>query len=528
MQERIIMEFILDILYIYVAIYSLYFLALAIRNLSDKPFKIEKRYSQYSDKVNLAVVIYARNNKITLDNLIKELKMQDYPVDNFRIFVILDNCSDCSEQLFANEPFINLINIKDVGTVGKDQAISILIERLSKDDTIDSYIFIDADRSIPANFLTTVNAALINHSALSGETLILTDNLGPVDKIKAAYQKYHMNFMRKARSLFGLAASADSGVFVIKKQLVDQIGSVDFKDINSELKYSMLLSKVKCPCTYNPNIQTYVDTANYEFRKPRLSARLDLFKNCFTELKAKNFVFTEHTFSLLNPNIWTLLIIYGILLKHSFRYYFFVDFKVVLLSFIVLVAGFGISLINSKLRMNEIALLAAYPIYSLCHIIKNLPPIRMIKNKIEHKEELPKDTEKLSIEAFVMNKDGRELPCKLEFISESGLAKIKFIYKKKKFITARHLRMIDALQEIRQKLYDYGFVLKICSCCKHFKSTPDGSTNMLKGICDNDYPSPTLKEKRSTLIWNSCTDFEPAKVANLLDEIAEGSEEQPH
>ena len=98
-----------------------------------------------------------------------------------------------------------------------------LIERLSKDNTIDSYIFIDADRSIPANFLTTANSALVNHNALSGETLILTDNLGLIDKIKAAYQKYHMNFMRKARSLFGLAASADSGVFVIKKALVDKI-----------------------------------------------------------------------------------------------------------------------------------------------------------------------------------------------------------------------------------------------------------------------------------------------------------------
>ena len=71
------MELILDILYIYIAIYSLYFLALAIRNLNDKPFRIEKRYSQYEEKDNLAVVIYARNNRITLDNLVKELKMQD-------------------------------------------------------------------------------------------------------------------------------------------------------------------------------------------------------------------------------------------------------------------------------------------------------------------------------------------------------------------------------------------------------------------------------------------------------------------
>lgn len=519
-----IMELILDILYIYIAMYSLYFLALAIRNLNDKPFKIEKRYSQYEEKDNLAVVIYARNNRVTLENLIKELKMQDYPINNFKVFAILDNCSDGSEKLVEKEPFINLINIKDVGTVGKDQAISILIERLSKDQSIDSYVFIDADRSIPANFLTTVNSALVNNSALSGETLILTDNLGPVDKIKAAYQKYHMNFMRKARSLFGLAASADSGVFVIKKDIVDQIGSVDFKDINSELKYSMLLSKIKCPCTYNPNIQTYVDTANYEFRKPRLSARLELFKNCFSQIWTKNYIFAEHTFSLINPNIWMVLLVYGVILKHSYRYYFFVDFRIVLFTFLILAAGFGISLINSKLTFREIVLLCLYPVYSLCHIIKNLPPVRIIRNKIAQKEELPEGTEKLVIEAFVMNNAGRELPCTIEFISETGLAKIKFMYKNKKFVTGRHLRMIDALQELRQKLNDYGFVLKICSCCQHFTSSVDGSTNMLKGICNSDYPSPSIKSQRPTLIWNSCTDFVPARVTNLLEEMVNEQE----
>lgn len=512
------MEFILDILFIYVAIYSLYFLALSLRNLNDKPFKIEKRYSQYDVKENIAVIIYARNNKCTLENLIKELKMQDYPINNFRIFTILDNSTDGSEQLFVNESFINLINIKDVGTVGKDQAVSMLIERLSKDDTIEAYVFIDADRSIPANFLSTINSALVNHSVLSGETLILTDNLGPIDKIKAAYQKYHMNFMRKARSLFGLAASADSGVFVIKKELVDKIGSVDFKDINSELKYSLLLSKVKCPCTYNPNIQTYVDTANYEFRKPRLSARLDLFKNCFTQIWKKNFVFAEHTFSLLNPNIWLVMIIYAVIMKHSYRYYFFVDFKFVFLSFLLLVGGFGISLINSKLKFKEIVLLCLYPIYSLCHIIKNLPPVRIAKNRLENRETLPENTEKMVIDAFVVNNNGRELPCKLEFISEDGLSKVKFIYKKRKFVTGRHLRMIDALREIRQKLDDYDFVLKICCCCKYFTSEQDGTTNMLKGFCSSDYPSPSIKNKRPTLVWNSCSDFEPAKISSAIEE----------
>lgn len=515
------MEFILDILYLYVVIYSFYFLALALRNLNDKPFRLERRYSHYEEKSNLAVVIYAGNNKTTLENLINELKIQDYPVNNFRVFVILDNCTDGSEQLFEKETFINLINIKDVGVVGKDQAVSMLIERLKKDNTIDSYVFIDADRSISANFLTSVNAGLKKHSVLCGETNILTDNLGVVDKIKAAYQKYNMNFMRKARSLFGLAADADSGVFIIKKRIVDEIGSVDFKDVNSELKYSLLLSKIKCPCTYNPNIQTCVDTTNYEFKKQRLSARLNLFKNCFSQIFSSNFIFAEHTLSLLNPNIWLAGLIYAIIMKHSFRYYFFVDFKVVFFTFLMLLAGFGLSLINSKLRFREILLLCLYPIYSLCHIVKNLPPVRVARKKFLQSEDTNENTQKLTIDAFVMNDGGRELPCKIEFISESGLSKIKFMYKKKKFVTNKHLRMIDALQEIRRKLYDYGLILKLCSSCKYFTSNVDGSTNMLKGFCSSDYPSPSIKEPRATLIWNSCTDFEPVQVNDMLSEIIE-------
>ena len=40
------MEFILSILYLYVIIYTIYFFILSIRNLNDRPFYIEKKYSK--------------------------------------------------------------------------------------------------------------------------------------------------------------------------------------------------------------------------------------------------------------------------------------------------------------------------------------------------------------------------------------------------------------------------------------------------------------------------------------------------
>jgi len=516
------MEIILDILYVYIVIYTLFFLTLAIRNLNDKPFKIEKRYTQYEEKDNLAVVVYAHNNKATLEQLIQQLKQQDYPIDNFKVFVLLDNCCDGSEEIFEREPFIKVINIRDVGTIGKDQAVSMLIEKLSNDNSIDAYVFIDGDRSIPSDFLTTVNAALVKSSAISGETLMLTQNLGPVDKIKAAYQKYHMNFLRQARSLFGLAARADSGVFIIKKDTVDQIGEIDFKDINSELKYSLLLSKIGVPCTYNPNIQTYVDTLNYEFKQPRMSVRMELFKNCIRQISFKNFAFSEHTFSLLYPNFWLIAFVYLWALNHSYHYTFIVQFKIVLFTVLIMLTAFAISLINAKLHIIETIRLCFYPIYSICHIIKHFPPIRAMRNKIAKREELPAGTEKLAVDVMVLaGKNQTHLPCKLEFISESGLAKVKFIFKNRKYVTQSHLRMVDALQELKLKLNEYNFVIKICSSCEHFKSCPDGSRNMLKGTCNCDFPSPDLNETKETLIWNSCTEFKPGKVENFMKELAD-------
>ncbi len=521
--RREIMEIILDILYLYIAIYTFYFLALAVRNLNDGKFKIERKYALHEEKDNLAVVIYAHNNKDNLEKLIHQLKMQDYPIANFKVFLILDNSTDGSQELYRNDNFIHVINIKDVGTVGKDQAISLLLEQLSKDDYIDSFVFIDADRGISPNFLSTINAALVRSSVLSGETIIDTDNLGPVDKIKAAYQKYHMNFIRRARSLFGLASAADSGVFIVKKEIVTQIGDVDFKDINTELKYSLLLSKIKYPCTFNPNIQTIADSTSYVFRKPRFSTRLDLFRNALPQIFGKNFVFSEHVLSLIYPNIWTLLIGYAIILKHSYSSFFFVDFKLVVFTFILLIIGFALSLIDAKLTPKEIVRLCLYPVYSLCHITKNFPPVRMLVNKIRNREDLPQNTEKFDVDVVVTTNKSN-LNCKLQFISENGLAKIRFMYKNKKFTTQSHLRMIDALQELKMKLDDYGFILRICSCCTHYSPCIDGSTNMLKGFCNSDYPSPSIKEPKPTTIWNTCNDFCPAQLNSLIAEMVRDSQ----
>lgn len=510
------MQIILNLLYLYVAVYTAYFFALAVRNLFDRKYKLEKYTASAVEEENLAVVVYSHNNKLTLEKLVNQLKLQSYPIDRFKMFVILDNCIDGSEDLFENEKYINVINIKDIGTIGKDEAISQFIKRFSVSRDFDAYVFIDGDRSIPIDFLTSINAALKSSSVLCGETIVLFDNLSFSEKIKSAFQKYNMNFTQKARSLFGLASLADTGVFVIRKPLLDQIKQINLQNIDEELKYSLLLSKVQVPCVYNPNIQSCVESYEYKFNRPTLSARMSLFSKCFTQIFSKNWVFAEHVFSLLQPNVCLTGLIYLTLLCFASKYYFFVGFKGIILTLMMFIVGFLLSLLNSRLTFKESVYLAMYPFYSVGHVLKYFPPVQKFVEFVMYKIHGVVSVEKFTIDVMVQVGQS-QIPCKMEFISENDFAKIKFVYKRKSFVTQQHYRMIDALQELRMKLAEYGYILRICGGCEYFQSTNDGSKNMLKGCCNCTKPSITLQPIKETCVWNSCSDFSHTDKISVYD-----------
>ena len=65
------------------------------------------------------------------------------------------------------------------------------------------------------------------------------ENLDIVDRIKAVYKKYQANFFKQSRSLLGLATNVDSGLFIIKKSALEDAEDINFKDINSELEFSL-------------------------------------------------------------------------------------------------------------------------------------------------------------------------------------------------------------------------------------------------------------------------------------------------
>ena len=187
------MKLLIYLIYLYLTIYTIYYAALAITGLKRE----KKNRDDYNKKYNnLCVVVYSHNNKETVENLVKQLKNQTYPKSNYTIQVILDNCKDESEILFQGDLDVNVMNIKNVDTIGKDQAFSIITEKYSSIKDLDAYVFLDAKYYVNSDFLEKVNDSLQKDDVITGATtLICNDKLTLLENIKYSYNQYKNNFL---------------------------------------------------------------------------------------------------------------------------------------------------------------------------------------------------------------------------------------------------------------------------------------------------------------------------------------------
>ena len=505
----------MTILYFYITCFTIYLAVLALQSLRRQKKVRDKYTAKYH---NMCVIVYSHNNKETLEQLVKLLKGQDYPASCYSVYVILDNCSDDSEVLLNSELNINVFNIKNMDTVGKTQAYSILIEKLSQVQGLDAFVFLDANYYVRHDFLTDVNFYLHKHSVLSTYVEpIITRKLSFIEKIKFVYGKYITCFITEMRARTGLSNILNSNAFVIKKSVLDKIGYLEVGDINTELKYSLEISEKGERVHFTTDLRSYSDFENFFIKYPDMSTRFELF---WSYVKKFDFRFLNHTefiFSQVAPNWLLVLLIYSWLGYYTFNVNFSIDFKTIVSQAAILIITVFAGLLIAKIKNHEIGYLLLYPAYSLGRLIYNFPPFiwtRALFKKIT----TPSTVEKMLVDVWVS--DGKkDFPCKLELISTNGLSSVTFINMKgKKFTTKNnHLRITDALQELSAKLSEHGLSLKICQGCKYYQPNIDGSTNMIKGFCKYNFPDRVPGDILPTLLWNTCEKYENNNVVNLFD-----------
>ena len=499
-------------LYIYITVFTVYFIILAIASMKSSR-KIRDKYTPRD--ANLCVVVYVTGRTDTLENLIKQLKNQNYPKQNYTIYTILDKCENISEVTLQSDLNVNVININNLEPVGKSQAYSIIAEKLHEIKDLDAYVFLDSNNYVDSDFLTNANYYLTKYDVFNPMVNYLpqSDKYSFWQEVKSVYSRYISKFVYKTRTRLGLTNIINTDSFVIKKNLLNRIGSFDFQDLISEVQYTLKLANERISVAFVDDLKVYKSIEKFDYRIPSLSRRMNIFWANLT--KTPNFTTQEFVMSLAVPNWLTCILIYFMLLRHAYVFPFWVGYSTILITFIVLIIAFCVSLLNANLYPKEYLYLFMYPFISIAKMTYNFPPVRGVRNIIKI------TTRKHNIEKMTINvvvSDGKkDYTCQLELISDDGLAKVRFINKGKNYLTKNnHLRMVDAIRELTAKLADYGLTLKVCQCCKYFQSVVDGSTNMIKGCCNCQFQGRTPGDIIPTLVWNTCPRFEEHNVVNLF------------
>lgn len=503
----------MTILYIYITLFTLYFIALACTNLKSRK-KIRDKYT--SKDSNICVAVYATGEAKNLENIIQQLKNQEYSKQRYIIYAILDKCENANlEVTLQGDLDVNVINVNNLEPIGKSQAYSILAEKLFEAKNLDAFVFLDAKNNVDSDFLTNVNYYLTKHDVFMPMVSYIPDDkpLTFWENVQATYARYCSKFIYSARTRLNLTNLINTDAFIIKKDVLNKIGSFDFQDKTAEVKYTLKLAKEGIITAFVDDLKVYTAISSYDSRIPSLSNRINIFWNNFTH--SPNLKSQEYVCSLITPNFWACVLAYAILLGHSYKFPFWVSYTAILITFIILALAFCLSLMSAKIYAKEFIYLFAYPIYSFAHIIRNLPPIRGVRNFVSGRNK-KHDVEKMVTNVIVT--DGKnDYQCQLELISDNGLARVKFINKSKSYTTKNnHLRMVDAIRELSAKLNDYGLSLKICQCCKYFQPVVDGSTNMVKGCCNCQFQGRVEGDIIPTLVWNTCPRFEEQNIVNLF------------
>ena len=510
------MKLIIYLIYLYVTVYTVYFMTLAFAGLKFK----RKHRDDYGKKYNnLCVIVYSHNNTETVENLIKQLKNQTYPSSNYTIQLALDNCNDNSELLFKGDLGVNVLNFKNGDTIGKDQVFSIIAEKYTTIRDLDAYVFVDARYYVNNDFLEKINDSLQEDDVVVGATTIIFDGkLGILENIKYSYNLYKNNFLSKSRDMLGLSNLVNSDILAMKKYIIDDIGSVNFKDSNEELKYTIMLSDRHIKTGFNPDVKIYIGTDNYEVKTPSLSKRIGLFFDNILKIKPDNFNFAELIWSLIYPNCITLALCFYLVFSYAYSVKCLLNPYVVGAEIALFLVAFSISLLHSKIHSKAHLYLFLYPFYACCKVIYNFPPLRFVRNLL-FKSGQKLYSEKLSVPIYVSDGD-KYFPCRLEIVSESKFTKIIFVNGKKKYKTKNHIRVVDALKEISKKLESYGYTLRLCQSCKYFEPNIDGTVNQIKGFCKYPFSNRTPGDILPTVLWNACDAFEKVNVVNMFDSIA--------
>ncbi len=150
----ILLYIILSLLMIYLGAATIYLLGLALAYLL-----LRERNPGPVDPLNrFAILVPAHNEELLIGNLCESLMQVDYPKNNFKIFIIADNCSDQTADICRQYPLL-VLERYDPEQGGKGQALAWGLRQVDLDQ-FDAVFMVDADNVVDPSILCELSRML--------------------------------------------------------------------------------------------------------------------------------------------------------------------------------------------------------------------------------------------------------------------------------------------------------------------------------------------------------------------------------
>lgn len=227
--------------------------------LKPKKFKIVP----FEAKSKFAIVIAARNEEAVVGNLVRSVLDSNYPRELFEVYVAVNNTTDNTAKV-AKEAGAIVIDVKEK-VKSKGEVLRYVFKKLKNRKDIDAYIIFDADNIIHPDFLARMNDTLCcGYRVAQGfrDSKNISDNW-----ISGSYSLYYYMqnfFFSKARMTMNQNASINGTGFMVKKELIEQMG-FPTETLTEDIEFTALCALRDERIAFVENAVTY-DEQPVEFK----------------------------------------------------------------------------------------------------------------------------------------------------------------------------------------------------------------------------------------------------------------------
>lgn len=495
---------ILIILFFCLILYLISYIIAVFSATKKKQLGLEQKYLAEDLPGNLIVIIYAKRGQKGVVELVNMLKLQKYPNENYQIHVVFDNFTDEYPDIIEQMGGVKVWRINKGTAMGKDNALSWLLERLISFRNVNAFVFLDADRVIKDDFLSNINTALFSNDVIVPAKEYIVSKGDVLSSIYNAAAKYHNRIFNTSRAVLKLISPIDSGAVAIKQEVLEKMQCVDFKDKKTEYMYSLFLASKGYIPVFAPDVRS----------KIRLGADLPLslgdkiavFKYGFGKIFDGNWKIGEYLLSSLRFPVLAVIFLYlafFIFLYHfEVKNMFFYDIKYIASSAIATVVMFVFSLLVSADEKINPVMLCLYPVYKL---LGDIFPSKKDKKQIETNE-INSDIPIRDAETVMVSDGENMLKCSAEVKNTGEGKQIVFRYKSKTLVTNTHPSVKAAIDELADKMQSAGLRLHVCGACAHFGFKPNTDISSQTGLCSQkDNMTEDIQPEKN--LFESCEHF---------------------